>query len=100
MADDYTGGTAADELSADGAPEGQEPKPDGNIFIEAFPGSENLKPGDPVPLRMVGQTHDGQIECEPMPPGDGEPEWKADLKKSVHTVPGGGGIGNGPENEM
>jgi hypothetical protein len=79
--------------------EEQEPKPDegGGMFIPAFPGSEKLQPGDPVPLRMVGQTADGQIEVEPIPMGDGEPAWKKDLKNSVQTVPGGAGIGNGPE---
>lgn len=109
MADYSGGGAAADQLEA--APEGagemgadsaenREPKPDegGGMFIPAFPGSENLQPGDPVPLRMVGQTADGQIEVEPIPPSaNGEPGWKQDLKKSVQTIPGGAGIGNGPE---
>lgn len=108
MAGDYSsgGGTAAEELGAaagaepDPTEEQEPPTPESSedgIYIDAFPGSENLKPGDPLPLRMVGQTPDGQIQCEPMPMGDGEPAWKKDLKNSVQTVPGGAGIGNGPE---
>lgn len=105
MAYDESGGAAAalknPAPDAGGDAAVPDKKPDageGNLFIPAFPGSENLKPGDPLPLRMVGQTAEGEIECEPMPMGDGgEPEWKKDLKGSVQTIPGGAGMGMTPE---
>lgn len=85
--------TAADALdqteneqTTDAAPEEQdEPAGREDTFFlpKGFPGSDKLKTGDSVTLKVVANA-DGEIEVECAGDGEGEGKaWKDDLKQSL-----------------
>lgn len=101
---DYSKGAAADDLETGGdtgetletptketpeAGESTESEREDTWFIDDFPGSENLQPGDTITLRVVGKDKSGALEVEQVAGGpEGEPDWKQDLRRSVETTPG------------
>lgn len=62
--DDSTDTGAADELTAENPDEGQTARDDTFFLPSDFPGSDALKAGDTLTLRVVGKDADGDIEVE------------------------------------
>lgn len=100
MPEDYSGGSAADQLTEagpsetdvppDDAPEGRE---DTFFLPPNFPGAEGLKPGDMLPqMRVVGRDGDGGLEAEVVPPDkSGKAPWRQDLETSMGDSQKNGG---------
>lgn len=95
MPEDYSGGSAADQLAGTGPsqtdvpPDDQADAPGGRkdtFFIPPdFPGAEGLKAGDMLPqMRVVGRDGDGGLEAEVVSPDkSGKPPWRQDLETSM-----------------
>lgn len=93
----FNDSAAADLAATAGAPsapgnnpeeekEGAEHEQAETFFLPSgFPGSENLKPGDTVTLKVVGKDAEGGIEVEAESPEEGDEggDWKEDLRSSM-----------------
>jgi hypothetical protein len=69
-----------------GAAENQTPREDTFFLPSAFPGSDMLKAGDTITLKVVGKDAEGQIEVEHMPDdmeGEHADRWKGDFRKDM-----------------
>jgi hypothetical protein len=98
------GGKPTGETMSEGGHEDAGGREDTFFLPPDFPGSEALKPGDMLNLRVVGKDAQGGIEVEHVAGAEGDmPDWKKDLRNSVQSTPGmgmGGGEPPGQPEEM
>ena len=75
MADDY----------GMGEPGGSSNEREDTFFLPPdFPGSDKLKQGDTITLKVLSKGENGDIEVEHVGAEAGEPDWKTDLKQHMN----------------